>query len=70
MNKKRIGIALDEYKVKEFKKRLKKEGYTVKVKPGIVPGTKMFRIDVESPEDVKKLTEVVKELNAFFNRRN
>jgi len=57
-NIKRIGIAIDKWKLKIFKKVLNEAGYAFTEKPGMTKNTLMLYIEIPESE-VNKLADVV-----------
>ena len=62
MDKIKVGIATDNYKVKIFKKELTKKEYEYTTGDGITPDTKMFYIEFEIGK-LHELQEAIKEIN-------
>ena len=61
MNTLRTAIAVDNYKLRHFKRQVKQKGYEFEVKPWIDNVTNIF---VEVPEnELGKFTRLVKQLN-------
>lgn len=54
---KKIGIAIDKWKLKIFKKHLGNAGYEFKKKPGITPDTLCLMIKADTEQEIASIAQ-------------
>jgi nitrogen regulatory protein PII len=71
---KKIGIAVDDYKLDKFKEELKQRGFNdFAVMPGVTKDTRMIRIQVEDEkflEASEQIRRLCKKMEYHFKRSN
>lgn len=63
---KKIGIAIDRWKLKIFKKHLKEAGFQFEINPGISPGTLLLTVETD---DIAHLHSTVQATNNYCVRQ-
>lgn len=67
-----VGIAVDDWKLSIFTKRLNEAGYAFSQHPGLIDKTSLLRVECEASEVMTKLKSLVQaaEVEAFNKKKS
>lgn len=66
----KVAVAVDNYKVKRFRKVLRSHGYQTTKGDGLSPGTSFLYIEGVDKAEMPKLKKILERLQFEFARRN